>query len=103
MPEMRAKPCAAGGPETPQWSIDRRRLSPQIGVVMTHPTTRAVMNTRRARAILNQLRHHPQQRLMTFRQVRCLNRPVIHLRIDVDGVLAFPRRSHQMIPDALEV
>src|SRR6185369_147660 len=103
MPKVSAKPRAARGPETPEWSIDRRRLSPQIGVVMTDPTARSVLNSRRARTILNQLRHHSQQRLMTLRQVRRFNRPVVHLRVDVDGVLALPRRRHQVVPDSLQV
>src|ERR1051325_11992609 len=60
LPEMRAEPRAASGPEAPEWSIDRRRLSPQIGVVMTHPTVRTVLHTRRARSVLHQLGNHPQ-------------------------------------------
>src|ERR1051325_6262732 len=100
---MRAEPRAAGGPEAPQWSIDRRCLSPEIGVVMTDPTTRAVLNTRRARAVLDQFRNHPQQRLVTLRKISRLGRPVVHLGVDIDGVLAFPRRRHQVVPDALQV
>src|SRR6185369_9773434 len=94
---------AASGPEPPEWSIDGRRLSPEIGVVMTDPAARAVLNLRRARAILNQLRHHPKQRLVTLGEIRRLDGPVVHLRVDVDGVLAFPRRRHQVVPDALEI
>src|SRR6185369_17852174 len=75
IPKVRAKPRTARGPETPEWAIDRRSLSPQIGVVMTDPTARAILNTRRARTILNQFRHHSQQRLMTLRQVRRFDRP----------------------------
>src|SRR5690242_19193694 len=100
---MRAEPCSTGGPETPEWSIDRRRLSPEISVVMTDPAARAVMNTSRARSVLHQLRHHAQQRLVTLREIRRLDGPVVHLRVDVDGVLAFPRRGHQVVPDALQV
>src|SRR5215204_4672773 len=55
MPQVRAKPCATGGPETPEWPVDGSCLSPEIGVVMTNPATRAVLNTRSARAILDQL------------------------------------------------
>src|SRR5215207_3319519 len=55
MPQMRAEPCTAGGPETPKRAIEGGSLSPKIGVVMTNPSSRAVMNTRRARPILDQL------------------------------------------------
>src|SRR5262249_4436020 len=75
MPKVSAKPCSAGGPEAPEWSIDRRCLSPEIGVVMAHPAACAVLDSRRSRTILNQLRHHSQQRLMTLRQVRGFDRP----------------------------
>src|SRR5678816_3767899 len=103
IPQMRAKPRAARGPEPPEWSINGRGLSPQIRVVMTNPATRAVLNTRSACAILHQLRHHPQQWLVTLGKVRGLGWPVVHLRVDVDRVLAFPRRRHQVVPDALQV
>src|SRR5688500_8988919 len=77
IPKVRAEPCAAGGPHAPEWSIDGSCLSPQIGVVMTHPTARAVMHPRSARAVLDQFGHHPQQRLVTLRQVRGFGRPVV--------------------------
>src|ERR1700752_486379 len=103
LPEVCAKPCSAGGPESPEWTIYRRGLSPQISVVMANPAACAVMDSCCARTILNQFRHHSQQRFMTLRQVRSFYRPVVHLRVDIDGVLAFPRRRHQMVPNTLQV
>src|ERR1044072_6207548 len=103
MPKVCAKPGAARGPEAPEWAIDRRCLSPQIGVVMAHPTARAIVNSSRPRTILNELRYQSQQWLMTLRQVRRFDGPVVHLRVDVDGVLAFPRWRHEVVPDPLQV
>ena len=40
---------------------------------------------------------------MTLGKVRRFRRPVVHLGVDIDRVLAFPRRRHQGIPDALQV
>src|SRR5213079_2311409 len=54
-PQMRAQPRAASGPEPPQWSINGRGLAPEIGVVMTNPPARAVLNPRRTSTVLNQL------------------------------------------------
>ena len=38
-----------------------------------------------------------------FRQVADFGRPVVHLEIDVGGVLAVPWRRHAFVPDALQV
>src|SRR6185369_3119882 len=102
-PEVSAKPGAASGPETPERSIYGRCLPPEIRIVMTNPTASTVLNASSARAILNQLGNHSQQRLVTFGQVCRLGRPVVHLGVDVDGVLAFPRRRHRVVPDSLQV
>ncbi len=40
---------------------------------------------------------------MALGQVRRLGRPVVHLGVDVDGVVAAPRRTQVRIPDALQV
>src|SRR5207253_5513539 len=93
----------ARGPESPEWPIDWRRLSPEIGVVVAHPTASAIVNASRARAVLNQLRNHSQQRFVTLREVRDFSRPVVHLCVDVNGVLTFPGRRHQVVPDSLQV
>ena len=36
-------------------------------------------------------------------QIRRFSRPVVHLGVDVDRVLAFPGRLHLIVPDALEI
>src|SRR5690554_3989448 len=40
---------------------------------------------------------------MALRQVAHFSRPVIHLRIDVDRVVAAPRRAELVIPYALQI
>ena len=40
---------------------------------------------------------------MALREVGRLGRPVVHLRVDVDGVVAAPRRPDLVVPDALQV
>ena len=51
---------------------------------------------------LGQVHDHRVQRLDTLGQIARLGRPVIHLGVDVDGVLAAPRRAHAGIPQALQ-
>src|SRR5687767_7971661 len=49
IPQMCAEPGAPGGPEAPEWTIDRSGLPPKISIVMTDPSASAVVNTRRSR------------------------------------------------------
>ena len=37
------------------------------------------------------------------RQIAWLGRPVVHLGVDVDRVLARPGRAHALVPDALQI
>ena len=46
---------------------------------------------------------HPEQRLLAFRQVCQLGRPVVHLRVDVDRVTAIPGRDRVFVPHPLQV
>src|SRR5258705_1682779 len=94
IPEMSAQPSAACRPETPQWAINRRGGAPEIGVVMANPPASAILHLRGVTSVLVKFRHHPSQRLVTLRQISRLRGPVVHLRVDVDGVLALPRRCH---------
>ena len=70
---------------------------------MCHPAASAIEVPGGVRAgggdIANQLvegREH-------LAQVRGLHRPVVHLHIDIGGVVAAPRRPHVLVPDALQV
>src|SRR5258708_38560204 len=83
IPEMRAQPCAARWPESPQWTIDRRGGSPEIGVVMTNPAARSILYSRRVTSVFYEFSHHSSQWFMTLRQIRSLRRPVVHLRVDI--------------------
>ena len=44
-----------------------------------------------------------RQRIHRLGQVGRERRPVVHLGVDVDGVLAAPRRRHALVPEALQV
>ena len=70
---------------------------------MRHPAARAVHLACRSRAGHRQVRHHRHQRVHRLGQVGRERRPVVHLGVDVDGVLAAPRRRHALVPDALQV
>ena len=86
IPEMRAEPGAAGGPEAPERAVDGAVARQSIGVVMTNPTVRSVVYPRRAAAVFDKLCSHPQQRLMALGKISHLGGPVVHLGVDIDRV-----------------
>ena len=84
-------------------SIGRRR-APQVGVVVGDPAAGAV----HARApCARRSRPGPAPCAVSgsiaLGQVGRARRPVVHLGVDVDRVLAVPRRRHAVVPDALQV
>ena len=101
LPEILAEPGAAGWPEAPG-PVDRGRCAPEVSVMVSHPAAGTPVHFGRAGARLGQVHDHGVQRLDTLGQVARLGRPVIHLGVDVDGVLAAPRRVHAGIPQALQ-
>ena len=103
IPERQRQPRAAGRPHAVLRSVDRSRGAPQIGVVMRHPAAGAVHLARRPRAGHRQVRHQCRQRIHRLGEVGRERRPVVHLGVDVDGVLAAPGRRHALVPQALQV
>ena len=102
-PQILAEPCAAQRPQAGIRPVNRRGRAPQVGVVVSHPAAGVVIHLGRAGAGLRQVHDHRGQRRDAFGKVRNLRGPVIHLRVDVDGVFAAPRRVHGIVPDALEI
>jgi hypothetical protein len=103
IPQCDREPCTASRPHSPLWAVDGCRRAPQIGVVMRDPSARAVHLSRGARAGHRQIRHHRRQRIHRLCQIRGQRRPVVHLGVDVDGVLAAPWWRHAVVPYALQV
>ncbi len=73
-----------------------------IGVMMRHEPPAAVHPLRRAPSADPHLPYQLKQRHMAFRQIAALRNPVIHLQIDIDGILRIPRRKKALIPNALQ-
>ena len=46
---------------------------------------------------------HPNERFVTFRQIRWFGQPVIHLDVDVRMVVRVPRRVVRVVPETLQV
>ena len=100
---MVAEPGAAGRPDAVIRGVDRGGAAPEVGVVVQDPAARAVMLLRGRPA---RSRRHPRSGRRAARalgEVRDLGRPVVHLGVDVDRVLAVPGGLELLVPDPLQV
>ena len=107
LPQVPAQPAAGHRPEGEHRAAlpvraHRGGHAPEVGVVVADEAGRAVILAGGALAALGQLAQQALHRLEAFGQVHPVGRPVVHLGIDVDGVVAVPRREDQVVPQALE-
>src|SRR5687768_12766897 len=103
LPQMSREPRTADRESSPTRSVHRRRDAPDIGILMEDPTLRTIMLAGDLRALVRQLADHFVERLAELRQVRRINRPVVHLCIDVGRVFRIPRGILVIVPNALKI
>ena len=103
VPEVVAEPGAAGDPDAVIRGVDGGGAAPEVGVVVQDPAARAVVFLRDRPARLGDIRDEVEERARAFREVRDLDRPVVHLGVDVHGPLAVPGGIERLVPDALQV
>ena len=70
---------------------------------MRDESVRAVVDARGLPARLAQRFEVVEERLMQLGEVRHFRRPVVHLQVDVEVVVAVPRREHAVVPQSLQV
>ena len=100
---MLAEPCTTRHPDAVIGCIDRCRASPEVGIVMQHPTGCIVIFFCRLTTGLRQLFDHLEHRFMCRRKVEQLRRPVVHLSVDICRVFTAPWWYQQVVPDALQI
>ena len=100
---MLAGPSAALTPDSPESTINRSGCTPDIGIVMRHPASCTIHFFCCLLPGNRHLFYHLQKWFMQFRKICFFCRPIIHFRIDVDGVLAIPWRTQFIVPDSLQV
>ena len=103
VPDVHRKPRAARRPRAASARTSRPCNAPDVGVVVRHPALRAVDVARGLRACDGELVAHLPDGLREIAEARWLRRPVVHLRVDVHGVVARPRRPAAVVPDSLKV
>ena len=100
---MGSEPGSAVREHAPLRTIHRTCYAPDIGVMMCHPATAAIHFPSRLCSRYTQILNQRIQRLRSVAEIRYLGRPVVHLRIDVDGIFTVPRRIFTVVPNALQV
>ena len=96
-------------PGTTRWehapgrTVDGTRHAEEVGIVVSHPTLTSIHLLRRRGTRLTQVANHREERLLRLRDITHEGRPVVHLGIDVDGILCIPGSIHLRIPDALQI
>ena len=100
---MCREPGSTRRKHAPCGTIDRTCHTPEVGIMMSHPTLTTIHILRRLRACLTQITNHREEWLLRFSDVSYKGRPVVHLGIDIDGVLRIPRCIDLSIPDALQI
>ena len=103
LPQVGGEPGAAVGEHPPLRTVHRACDAPQVCIVMRHPAAGAVHGAGRDGTRLAQFTDELEQGLGGLRKACHLGRPVVHLRVDVDGVFAVPGSVRLVVPDALEI
>ena len=103
LPQVCGKPGATCGEHSPCGTIHRSCNTPQVGVVMCHPTRTVVHATGCFSTRYAQVANHREQRLLCLCQVTHIGGPVVHLGINVDGVFRVPWGIHLIVPYALQI
>ena len=100
---MGGEPGSAIREHAPLRTIHRTCYAPDISVMMCHPATATIHFPSRLCSRYTQILDERIQRLRGVTEIRYLGRPVVHLRIDVDGIFTVPRCIFAVVPNALQV
>ena len=102
-PQMGGQPGTAHRERAPGRSIHGCGHTPDVGVLVEHPAPGPVMFVRYLGALIGQFLDQRDQRLGTIGQVARFHGPVVHLEIDIGGVLGIPTGILIFVPDPLQV
>ena len=100
---MRGEPGAARGEHAPSGTVYRPCDAPEVGIVVGHPSLAAIHLLRCLRTRYAQVADHLKEGLLGLCEVTYQCWPVVHLGVDVDGVLRVPGGFQLVIPHTLQV
>ena len=103
-PGMLAEPGAADLKDRPAGLPGNRpRRAPEVGVVMRHPTPRAVQPGRYVRTVHAEFASQFDERRMALGKVGRLDGPIIDLGITIERPIRRPGWKERIVPNALEI
>ena len=100
---MLTEPGATRRPDAVVRVIDRGASSPEIEVVVCHPTACTIVFTSDTLTGLRKLFDRAEQRFATLGEVAWLGDPIVHFDVDVRRVFAVPGWTELIIPKSLQV
>ena len=101
--QMPAQPTAARVGRAPARVLARRREAPHVGDHVRDPAISVVVGLCRAAPWLDQRLDERDERLVALDEVGRERGPVVHLHVDVEVVVAVPRRLQLGRPQSLQV
>ena len=102
-PLVGAEPCRSHHPEgTGNPVILGHAVPPDVRIVVAHKAPAAVHFLCRLFSVRQHGFQKGKQRHMAFGKIAVFRQPVVHFRVDVDGVFTVPGRVHVLVPDTLQ-
>ena len=98
IPGMQSEPRSTHWPDAITHAVDRNGVSPDVGVVVDDEAVRTVIRLRDLATFRPRGVDQIKEWVDELGHVEHVHGPVVHLRIDVDGVLRAPRRVHAFVP-----
>ena len=103
LPDVGGQPCSSCGEHAPGCTVNRTCDTPEVCVMMGHPSFTAIHLLSRDGTCLTEVSDHREEGLLCLCEVTHQGRPVVHLGIDVDGVFRIPGCIDLVVPDTLQI
>ena len=103
VPEVEGKPGSSHGPDASAECVDGGCVAPDVGVVMGDGAAGFVVALRGDGCGGARVVDEIEEGSVEVGQVGAVGQPVVHLSVDIDGVLGAPGRIDGIVPDALQV
>src|SRR5204862_7663431 len=101
LPKTLAHPSTGCTKCTPVGAITGSGSPPYICVMMGYPAPCTIHIFCSLLSCYGHIFHHLNKRLMKFREICFFSRPIIHFRVDVNGVFTIPWLIDLIIPYSL--
>ena len=104
VPEMEGEPAASHEPVgCGEVAVGRTGVGPDVGVVVGDEPPAPIHDPRGFFARFDEAFDQVEEGFVALGEVGDFGRPVIHFRVDVDGVFGTPCWLEVLVPDALEI